>query len=104
MTLRRRTKTLSYLMRTPSISFIRDKIEYFEVIKFQPLLIKNKVNRATETQLSNSSNLQKCFFSYQILDGKPVKNVQIEPQTTEILSTDLNVPLSVSDNLVREKL
>ena len=36
---------------------------------------------------------------YQILGGKAVKNVKIDPQTTKILSTDLNVPLSVSNGV-----
>ena len=44
------------------------------------------------------------WFYHQILGGKTAKNVQIDPQTMEIWPTDLNVTLSVSENLVREQL
>ena len=40
-------------------------------------------------------NLQK-WLPYQILGVKTVKNVQINPQTTGIWSTDLLITLSVS--------
>ncbi len=58
-----------------------------------------KKTRSTESQKLSQR------LSYQILDSK---FVLIDPQTTKIWSTDLNVPLSVtdgvSDTLVREKL
>ena len=40
---------------------------------------KNKVNRTTDAQLCHSSN-HLTWFPYQILGGKIVKNVQIDPQ------------------------
>ena len=43
----------------------------------------NKVNRTTEAQLINSSNHHK-WLPYQILGGKTVKNVPVDPKTTEI--------------------
>ncbi len=41
-------------------------------------------------------NLQKCL-PYQILGGKTVKNVEIDPQITEIWSKQLDVTLSVNE-------
>ena len=45
------------------------------------------------------TELQKLsqWLPYQILGGKTVNRVEMDPQTTEIWSTDLNVPLTVSD-------
>ncbi len=53
---------------------------------------------------SNDMNFRKNhkLHSYQIQGGKTVKNVQIDPQATEIWAKELIVMLSVSDNLVRE--
>ncbi len=67
------------------------------------LLDKNKVNRTKEAKLYPASNYHK-WLPYQILGGKTVKNVDIDPQTTEIWPKELFVTLSVSDNLVRVKL
>ncbi len=48
--------------------------------------------------LYDNSNL----IPYQILGGKIVKNVQIDPHTSEICPKQLNVTLSVSDTLVEK--
>ena len=53
------------------------------VPKLKNLCYKNKVNRTTEDQLFYSSNHHKLLH-YQIIGGKTVKNVQIDPQTTKI--------------------
>ncbi len=55
--------------------------------------ISNKVNRTTEA--FHSSNHHQ-WPTYQILCGKTVKNVQFDPQTTEIWPKELFVMLSVS--------
>ena len=41
------------------------------------------------------------WLPYQILGGRTVINVQIDPQTTKIWSTDLFVPLSLSDGVTQ---
>ncbi len=46
---------------------------------------KTKVNRTTEAQIFHYSNHPKCL-PYQILGSKTVKNIQIDPQTTDILT------------------
>ena len=46
----------------------------------------------------------KKWLPLQIRGAKTVKNVQIDPQTTEIWPKQLNVTLSASETLVREKL
>ncbi len=56
--------------------------------------VKNKVNRNTEAHLFPTSNHHK-LLPYQSVGGKIVKNVQIDPQTTEIWSKVLFVTLSV---------
>ncbi len=52
------------------------------------------VNRTTEAQLFHSSNHHK-WLPYRIIGGKAVKNVHIDPQTTEICPKELLVTLSV---------
>ena len=46
---------------------------------------------------TRSTEAQPIASIYKILGGKSVKNVQIDPQTTKICLTDLNIPLSVCD-------
>ena len=48
----------------------------------------------TKAQLFHSSNHNKWLL-YRILDSKPVKNDQIDPQTTEIWPKELFVNLYI---------
>ena len=72
------------------------------------LFLIDAINKDSHVKISNHHK----WIPYQNLGGKYVKNVLIDPQTTEIWSTGLNVTLSVSegvsesvsDTLVREKL
>ena len=67
----------------------------------------NKNYRTKQAQFFHSSNHPK-WLPYQILGGKTVINVQIDPQTTEIWPKELFVTLFVrgrmSNTLVRKKL
>ncbi len=62
-------------------------------------VLKMKIRRSTEGQISKDylkfktilKTNQKWFFFYQTLGVKTVKNVQIDPQTTEIWTKMLNV-------------
>ena len=74
-------------------------------------VIKNKVNRTTESQLFNSSYNYKWLL-YPILGGKPVRYVQIDPSTNNGDMADRanhyvvyeGVIKSVSDTLVSLKV
>ncbi len=66
----------------------------------EPNNCKNKVNRSTEAQLFHFSNHHEGI-PYRILGSKTVKNVHIDPLTSEIWPTELFVTLSVSETLVR---
>ena len=59
-------------------------------------MVKNKVNRTT-VALPFYSSYHHKWLSYQILGSKTVKNVQIDPQTTEIWLKWLFVTLSVKE-------
>ena len=52
----------------------------------------NVVSDHSSSLESLSKPSLKHWLPYQILYGKPVKNVQIDPQTTEIWTKKLNVP------------
>ena len=51
-----------------------------------------KLETPTDTEIFHSCNHNK-WLPYQIVGGETVKNVQIDPKTTEIWSTRLNVTL-----------
>ena len=57
-----------------------------------------KFNTSSDTGRFHSSKHQK-WLSYQIIGGKTVMNVQIDPQTSEIWSTKLKMTLGVSDRV-----
>ncbi len=66
------------------------------MISFCYYTYEGQIRSTGPQQLSlKLSNPQK-WLPYQIIFGKTVKNVQIDPQTTEIWVTNLNVTLSVS--------
>ena len=50
----------------------------------------NKVNRTTEAQLKTLYPSE--MAPYQILGGKAVKNIQIDPQTTELWLNKIQPP------------
>ncbi len=77
-----------YIMRT-NIVWPRQNLDYTGL---------KKINRATEAQPFHFSNPHK-WLPYKILCSKSVKNVQIDPQTTELYS--LRCPW-VNDTLVWE--
>ena len=53
-----------------------------------------------ENQLKQVQQMLSQLLPHKILGGKTLKNVSIDPQTTKIWSTDLNL----SDSIDREKL
>ncbi len=61
-------------------------------------VIRKKINRITEAQLSHSSYLHK-WLPYQMFGGKTVKNVKINPQTIEIWPKELFVRYVVREGV-----